>query len=503
MKKAILLTLFLSISMVMLAQKQVYIPRFITNENMNLNDPNSQWCYCRSVETENIVVFWEAGFGNNPSTATGDYNVNMDELIQVAEKSFSEFRDTLGFAVKGSSVTDDYKLMIFMLYSTEWAAYGSGQDNVVGTLHVNPAAARAKNVLAHEIGHCFQYITGCDTQGGWRYGFGANGAGGNGFWEQCAQWMAYETYPEMKFTVGNFNGYLRNNHLHILHETPRYENYFVQDYWAYKRGLKSVGKLWRESRRPEDPIEAYKRIYSVSQAQFNDEMYEHAARLTTFDLPTIRYNGRNSINRRPQVKMNLTGENYWKIDPTVCIENYGYNSIKLNAPSQATAVNVNFRGLAGTNGFRALNVNQGGWRYGFVALLENGTRVYSDMGTAKMNNGMNPEQSLTFNCPDNCVNLWLVVSGSPQQHWKHAWDDDNTNDEHWPYEVQFQNTNLLGIFNNPIHDVTLTYDITVDPATDYTVTPVSLNASRIGEAFAMAPQDIASQPRFFDYLLSC
>jgi len=144
------------------------------------------------------------------------------------------------------------------------------------------------------------------------------------------------------------------------------------------------------------------------------------------------------------VKMNLTPDNFWHIDHTVCIENYGYNSIKLNAPSRATDVTVHFKGCAGANGFRAIKTESGGWRYGFVALLENGERIYSDMGTANVEDGLNPEQSLTFSCPDNCSKLWLVVSGAPQEHWKHPWDEDYSNDEQWPYQVKFRNTNLLG-----------------------------------------------------------
>jgi len=487
---SLLLMLLLTFASSAWAQKQVYIPSFITRERMDLNDPNSQWCYCRSMETENFIVFWEPGFGSNPSTASGSYQVNMTSLLDVAEKSYAYMIDSLGFAVRGQSVTDNYKMMIFLLYSTEWAAYGSGQDDRVGTLHVNPAAARVNTVLSHEIGHCFQYITGCDTNGGYRYGFGPNRSGGNGFWEQCAQWMSFKVYPESQFGDGYFRQYLTSNHLHIIHETPRYANYFIQDYWAFKHGKDYVGRLWRESRSPEDPVETYKRISGISQQQFNDEIYEHAARLTTWDLPEIRSLGQRHINSRDQVRMSQNN-GFWRVDPAVCIENYGYNSIKLNAPSEATEVTVRFQGLAGTAGYRALNVDQGGWRFGFVALLENGTRVYSDMGTAEVTNGTNPEKTLSFICPDKCVSLWLVVSGAPKSHWRHAWDDDNSNDEHWPYQVQFVNTDLLGVFTNPIHDVTLTYDLMMDPMSAFTPTPVALNTSRISQAFAMSPTDIA------------
>ncbi len=154
------------------AQKTVYIPKFISNTGMDLNDTTSQWCYARSIENEDIVVFWEPGFGPDPSNSPSPYTVNMKNLMAVAGKSYRIMQDSLKFAIKDSSVTDRNKLMIFLLYTTDWAAYGSGQDDLVGSLFVNPDAANIDHVMAHEIGHCFQYITGCDTKGGFRYGFG-------------------------------------------------------------------------------------------------------------------------------------------------------------------------------------------------------------------------------------------------------------------------------------------------------------------------------------------
>lgn len=435
--------LLLCFSFYVSAQKTVYVPKSIASA-MNLNNSSSKWCYSRSKESENIVVFWEAGFGNDPSTASGSYRVNLNTLLQVAEKSYSFYLDTLKFAVKGSSVTDNYKLLIFLLYSSEWTANGSGEDDKVGSLRVNPAAANIGNVVAHEIGHCFQYITGCDGDGGFQYGLGENGQGGNGFWEQCAQWMSFKVYPEKQFTENDFLEYIKSNHLHILHETPRYANYFLPDYWTYKHGREFTGRVWRESRFPEDPVETYKRLNSLTQEQFNDEIFEHAALLTTWDIPEIRSYGEKYIDSRAQVKMNLTSDGFWQVDSSMCIENYGYNSIKLNPPPQAKKVTVLFKGKVGANGFRALKTDKGGWRFGFVALLKDGTRRYSDMGVANVMNGECPDQSLSFDCPSDCSRLWLVVSGAPQEHWKHGWDDDNSNDEQWPYQVRFFNTNLLG-----------------------------------------------------------
>ena len=215
------------------------------------------------------------------------------------------------------------------------------------------AAANVSSVVAHEVGHCFQYLTGADVPGaGWRWGFGPNGAGGNGFWEQIAQWMAFSVYPEQKFR-DNFAEYIANNHLHMLHETPRYANHFIGDYWTWKRGIDFMGKLWRGTRKYEDPVDTYKRLNALTQEQFNDEIFEQAARLTTWDLPTIKALGANSLDRRAQVKMTRNADGSWIVDPAVTIENYGFNSIKLNAPATATTFSVSFHSKAGASGYRS------------------------------------------------------------------------------------------------------------------------------------------------------
>lgn len=85
---------------------------------------------------------------------------------------------------------DKYKMEIYLLYQSEWLATGSGYDNVIGALWVNPSTCQpVGSTIAHEIGHSFQYMVFCDyllqkgvpeqnrpsadaTQGpGWRYGF--------------------------------------------------------------------------------------------------------------------------------------------------------------------------------------------------------------------------------------------------------------------------------------------------------------------------------------------
>lgn len=422
----------------------------------NIYNPANNWSIERSKQSKNWIIFWEPGYGEDPTVlADGNYRIDIDGLLALAERTFDFYTDSLKFITRGKSKTDDYKMIIRLRYTRDWEASGSGIDDRIGLLTLTAWSAQVGgHTLAHEVGHCFQYQVHCDNndQNGWMYGFGVNTAGGNGWWEQCAQWQAFKVFPELQFTDSRFTNYLNTAHKHILHEAPRYDNYFIQDFFTYKHGMDIIGRLWNESKRPEDPVEAYKRITSISQEEFNDEMYEHAARFASWDIPVLKASGTSRISARPQTKMKSAGDNYWLVDAASVPENYGYNVIRLNAPQKATTVAAYFKGQAGIDGYRKNYLTSAGWRFGFVALLSNGTRVYSDMSAASY---ANPSDTVFFNCPDNCRQLWLVVSGAPTTHWRHAWDDDDSNDEQWPYQVKFNNTNLLGYQNvvSSIHGV--------------------------------------------------
>lgn len=420
--------------------KQIYVPTWMMGDVYN---STNNWSIERSKQSKNWILFWEPGFGTDPGAI-------VDQCLTLAEKSFELYADTLKFIHKGSSKTDNYKMIIRLRYGTEWEASGSGVDNTIGLLTLTSWAltSRGGQTIAHEVGHCFQYQVHCDNNdnNGWMYGYGTSGAGGNGFWEQCAQWQAYQVFPEQQFTSEWFSGYLNAVHKHPLHEAPRYNNYFIQDFWTFKRGRDIIGNLWNLSKYPEDPLETYKRINGLTQNQLNDEMWECGARFASWDIPLISSNGASKIASRPQPKMNNAGDNYWKIDSTVCLENYGHNIIKLNVPAGGKKVTASFEGLAGSAGFRKLYPTAAGWRFGFVAMKFDGTRVYGDIQSASMSVD-GGKALVTFECPALTSRLWLVVSGAPSVHWRHAWDDNDSNDEQWPYQVKFNNTNYYGYTN--------------------------------------------------------
>ncbi|MBR3020868.1 MAG: BACON domain-containing protein [Bacteroidaceae bacterium] len=444
---------------------------------------DSKWSWCRSKQSEHFVVFWDKQYGEyglygdrkgtantSPSTCsvTGMV-VDIDDLLMKAELFYEMNINTLKFADvgKGKSVLDRYKMEIYLLYQGEWLATGSGYDNVIGALWVNPSTCKpVGSTIAHEIGHSFQYMVFCDyleqkgvpesqrpsantTQGpGWRYGFGPNGSGGCGWWEQCAQWQslqefsAKENYKPQAFQ-GWAGEFTTSTSLHVLHERPRYANYFIQWYWVDKYGIDFIGKLWRESRYPEDPCETYMRLAGMDNAAFNDDMWRYAAHCVTYDMGEIRSYGKNYVGNVAITNFAKV-DGWWRISDSKAPESTGSNAILLNGAAGQT-VSANFQGLYEMQGsvYKCGPQGNAGWRYGFVSYNKDGSTTYGDIFS-------DAEGTATFNVPANSSKLWFVVCGAPKSYERHAWptdaskSDTDTDDNKWPWQVQFSGTNPYG-----------------------------------------------------------
>ena len=472
--------------------------------NNYMND-NSRWSFSRSMESEHFVVFWEKGFGSDPTKAQ-TYRFNPKTVLQNAEKIWDTYVTQLGFLVPGRSTTDTYKIQLYVLYQSEWRADASGVDGKMGIGHMSAGAigARGGHTVAHEIGHTFQYLVSADLgqQHGYNYGYGEGASGGNGWWESCANWQAYKVYPERQFTDGEyFEGHLPKCHLNLLHEDWRYENCFVQDYWCMKHGQDFIGRLWRESNKPEDPVETYKRLNKLSQDQLCDEFYEGFARMATWDIDGIRDRASHRIGQH-QSHLTRTDEGAWRVDAAYCPQNYGYNIINLNAATGGTVVKAHFKGIAGADGYRKINVDKAGWRYGFVAYMQDGQTVYGETARDK-------EGTATLTLPDGCQRLFFVVMGAPTEHWRHPWDDNAQNDEQWPYEVTFEGTDLYGQFPEYPADyerrdttVYINAELAYD-GSNYTSTRVQYDMAAISQALGLSTQQLkslgrtaSSNPRF-------
>ena len=107
-------------------------------------------------------------------------------------------------------------------------------------------------------------------------------------------------------------------------------------------------------------------------------------------------------------------------------------------PAADTNVGSNSKASSAPRASQRAAAEKAGWRYGFVASLEDGSRVYSDTfadapGTAE------------FTVPANTKFLWLVVMGAPTEHWiregrRRRESNDESADEQWPYRIRIDGT---------------------------------------------------------------
>jgi len=435
--------------------------------NFDMLRSDSKWSWCRSKQSEHFVVFWDKNYGEYglyghlcgeadtwPTTASSSsMRVDIDDLLEKAESYYDVNVNTLKFCDvgKGKSVLDTRKMEIYVLYQKEWLATGSGYDNAIGALWVNPSTCQpVGSTIAHEIGHSFQYMVYCDyllnggkddSHGpGWRYGYGANGSGGCAFWEQTAQWQSYQTYKAEAFYDYYAAGYYDCLHLHVLHENPRYSNYFIHWWWVQQNDISFIGKLWRNAQYPEDPCETYMRLMGFDNAAFNDDMWKYAAHMLTFDTDEIRSYGKNYIGKTAVASSNITSSDGWyAINASKAPESCGSNSVRMTIPTSSDkTVKVTFQGVRELANCHVGPATNAGWRYGFVALGSDGTRTYSDIYSSE-------DEEISFTVPSNATYLWFVVSGAPKAYERHPWNDESDKDDNkWPWKAQFTNTKPYG-----------------------------------------------------------
>ena len=81
------------------------------------------------MESEHFVVFWEKEFGNDPTKAASGYAFNPKTMLADGEKYWNKYVE-LGFINPGKSTTDKYKIEMFVKYTKDWVANGSGVDPV-------------------------------------------------------------------------------------------------------------------------------------------------------------------------------------------------------------------------------------------------------------------------------------------------------------------------------------------------------------------------------------
>lgn len=408
--------------------KETYFPKeaWRVEEDNDYQDPDSQFNIHRMMETDNLVAFWEAGFGDDPETCDDPaYRFPLRDIMQEADKMFIFFRDQLKFAEKGNSISDKYRMVLYFFYSDEGTVYGGSADDTVGVMWINPGRVKKApyGAVAHEMGHAFQGIVKFDQ--------GRNFPRG-GIFEMTCQYMLWQYYPEwIVFENYHLVDFMKKYHHAFLHTTNMYHAPFVLEYWASLHGNDFIGRLWRSVAEGEDPVMTYQRVTGLTQEAFNEELTKGYLRFMTWDMDRIRKVSEPYVNQH-LTAFDRLNDGWYRVAKRNCPQNYGYNGIRLNVPAAGTEVTLYFKGLAGTEGYNSYRVDKAGWRYGFVAYKSNGERVYSEIFSDS--NG-----TVSFKVPDHTGYLWLVVMGAPSEHKML----DEKELEEWPYQIKLENTTLV------------------------------------------------------------
>ncbi|MEX1010709.1 MAG: DUF6055 domain-containing protein [Balneolaceae bacterium] len=410
--------------------KELRLPEDINRvpSDNDFNDPESEFSYDRMALSKSIGVFWHKDFGSNPAEGPdGDPVFDLGNLLMELERYYEYFVDELKFIDPENTDAAENRALLFVISGSGGTAFGGGSDGV-GMMWSPTSRIQSPpyGVLAHELGHSFQYLVR-QNGGGFR-----GGTAGRSIGEMTSQYKLWHVYPEwMTFENYHLVDYLEKTHFAFLHRTNQYHSPYVLEYWATLHGKDIIGKLWRNAEPGEDPVLAYQRLTEIDQPTFNDQMFDAARRFMTWDMDRVEEVASPYANMHTS-EFDAIGDGWYQIAESRTPQNYGYNGVQLEVPASGTNVTVDFRGIAGADGFQAVNVDLAGWRYGFVAVQSDGSRVYGDTHS-------NPEGEASINVPEGTEYLWFVVSGAPAEHWVHGSEEE---EEQWPYQIRLDGTGL-------------------------------------------------------------
>ncbi|MCR5240474.1 MAG: hypothetical protein K6E15_09995 [Prevotella sp.] len=422
MKRAALLLAGALVSLSLQAQnKKIYIPEDL--RKMDLQADTSQWSLKRSIETDDLILMWERGFGHdtsNPPMLEGKpMSFNLENLKNRVQGFYNFFRDTLAFSLPGSKC-DQYKMMVMVMYSLDGTAYGGTYDNFIGALWVAPNRIQDEkmNCMAHELGHSFQLQIPADSVG--------DAWGGSGFFEMTSQWMLWQVNPDW-LTEENyhFEAFKKLTHKAYLHLDNIYHSPFVIQWWSDLHGRKSIAELYRQGRMGEDPVMTYKRLYGLSQDAFNREMLRGYQHLVNFDFKHARKETRKyacTFN----TELQGTGERSMKVGsgyrPKNFPEEYGFNAILLDSLVDIQKpIEIAVRGVSNM--------------HALTAVTTDGESIYSDIDAEH------------FEVPagKQLKHLYLIVMGAPTEHYQIPMPTEENPEppkvelEDFPYEFWVKN----------------------------------------------------------------
>jgi hypothetical protein len=551
MKKLFTLTAFIcAFAATMLAQKTVYIPwEWRQNRTDTLlykeSDPDGKytWSKTRSVESDNVIIFWDKYYKKNPKELSKSdfYYVDIDDLLQKCEAFYDLEINQLGFVDPVKSNLSKYKVMVLMNHTTTWTCYGGGYDYQISALWLNPATCKpVGHSVAHEVGHSFHYMCYAEHSNHQESSTDNTGfhlACGNGqtIWEQTAQWQANQSYPELMFSQSYSIFHYTHNYAYS-HEWHRYQSYwfhyFINQHYD---DITTVAQVWNQPMTGQsqgnasDFNQALMALKGLSVEDLYRLYFDYACRCVTWDYEVCRPY-REAFIGDFEYRCVLTDDGQYQVALASCPQGSGFNVIPLQVPAAGTEVKTTLTGLAvgaalldadpgeyfdGDSKYTKTTnrhyVNGGprasrGFRMGYVALMHDGTRQYFADDKIYCQGTAVKTEDYAFTVPEGVSRLWLVISPALKTYVTHKWDDTIEKDDMWPYKFSLEGTDLGGsavvhvsptLDGRTIGDATFTYDVTFPrDASGYSGNTVTISgqaAATLGTAFQLDPSAISTK----------
>lgn len=413
-------------------EKDLFFPDGLHEQSQaDFYNENSQWNVYYMLEGKDIAILWDKAFGKDPKVGNPVVKRRFDPevLMCEAQKAYDFLRQQLKFATLPNTKADKYKFLLFVRNNDNTSALGGGYKDVpilwLSPSHTHKEFDSNFKYIYHEMGHCFQRLANFD--GAASLTAIGNGKNINSFAEMTSQWILLQRYPDwMHQEPHHFNAYMQNTHLALGHYKNAYRNPYIIEYWANKHGVNFISHIWQHAQKTDGGnfIKAYLRLSNTKQATFNEEIYDAFSRFVTWDLPHIdkEYNQYGAANIH-QCELIRISDNSYRISNKHCPQNYAYNAICLSNFKAGEKIKVRFKGILNNQNFNIKNKKDAEWRWGFIASLKDGTRVYSN----KI--GVGTSGKISFKIPNNTKYLWLVIAATPKSYW-HEFDNE------WPYQFQ-------------------------------------------------------------------
>ena len=468
------------------AQKRVYIPyewqhpwpadSLLYAEN----DPDNRytWSKSRSVESADVIVFWDKYYQNTlPSKAPSAYRVDEQDLLRKCEAFYSLEINKLGFVDSAKSNLSKYKVMVLMNHTTDWVCYGAGYDYQVPALWLSPSTCKpVGHAVAHEVGHSFHYMCYSEHSGHRESntdntGFHLRCGNGQTIWEQTAQWQAAQSYPELMFdeSMGVFR---RSHNYAFSHEWHRYQSYWFHYYInQHYNDITTVAQVWNQPMTGQtqgsatDFNQALMKLKGLSAIDLYRLYYDYAARLATWDLDACVPYRNSYIGDFEYRCVKISGQTY-QVALASTPQSTGFNIVPLQVPKAGRTVSVHFTALKSgdklapgdpaqmlnaetawtatkrTTYISNSNAANRAFRLGFVALMQDGSRQYFSTDSLYCTGTSETKETIEMTVPPAVRSLWLIVSPAPKRYVQHRWTESITNAEQWPYRFRLEGTDI-------------------------------------------------------------